>query len=580
MRERVRAWFAAVGAIAMAARCGILIRGRRVAAPRDGSALAFRVAVAAPWHARVFCRALAEKGERERLKPSTTSTSTTGDDTVAVRDVNDYVRGGGSERRWLLKQAGKTSRRTQSRKMGSVLRGFHDDDDDEAVEKAVDVMVIGCGPAGMALACALAEEASRLGNGMKVGLLGPDVPFVNTYGVWEDEFLDLGLSHCLDTVFDDAVCHFGDGDQGAVTVGRRYAKVDLDALQDHLLQRCQDAGVRFREEIMEKVERSGEGGGAVVRCRGGEALGCDVAILASGAATSQFLEYEEDVPSAGAQTAYGFEVEVDAYPFDEKKMHFMDFRRHHTGVWRGKALHPGMTRALTEEGSWGTKTEVPSFLYAMPLEGGRAFFQETCLVAKDAVPFDVLRRRLETRLESLGVRVKAVLDEEWSYIPVGGPLPNADNETLAFGATANMIHPASGYSVARSLKAAPEFAKDVMAAYGEGRSWTSSSSRLVWDGLWSAERRKCAAFHTFGMELLALMDVRSINDFFLAFFSLPEGLWKGFLSSSLNSNQLLLFALSMFAVAPVHMKAKLVGHLFHPAGAYLMRIYMPKASDA
>ena len=89
-------------------------------------------------------------------------------------------------------------------------------------------------------------------------------------------------------------------------------------------------------------------------------------------------------------------------------------------------------------------------MYAMPLEGGRAFFQETCLVAKDAVPFDVLRRRLETRLESLGVRVKAVLDEEWSYIPVGGPLPNADNETLAFGATANMIHPASGYSVARS----------------------------------------------------------------------------------------------------------------------------------
>ena len=134
----------------MAARCGILIRGRRVAASRDGSALASRVAVAAPWHhARVFCRALAEKGERERIKPSTTSTST-GDDTVAVRDVNDYVRGGGSERRWLLKQAGKTSRRTQSRKLGSVLRGFHDDDDDdEAVEKAVDVMVIGCGPAGM-----------------------------------------------------------------------------------------------------------------------------------------------------------------------------------------------------------------------------------------------------------------------------------------------------------------------------------------------------------------------------------------------------------------------------------------------
>lgn len=42
--------------------------------------------------------------------------------------------------------------------------------------------MIGCGPAGLALAA----ESAKLG--LKVGLIGPDLPFTNNYGVWEDEF--------------------------------------------------------------------------------------------------------------------------------------------------------------------------------------------------------------------------------------------------------------------------------------------------------------------------------------------------------------------------------------------------------
>lgn len=47
---------------------------------------------------------------------------------------------------------------------------------------ALDMVVIGCGPAGLSLA---AESAKT---GLKVGLIGPDLPFTNNYGVWEDEF--------------------------------------------------------------------------------------------------------------------------------------------------------------------------------------------------------------------------------------------------------------------------------------------------------------------------------------------------------------------------------------------------------
>lgn len=55
-----------------------------------------------------------------------------------------------------------------------------------------DVAVVGCGPAGLALAAELAKL------GLQVALVGRDVPFVNNYGVWLDEFEALGLVHTLD----------------------------------------------------------------------------------------------------------------------------------------------------------------------------------------------------------------------------------------------------------------------------------------------------------------------------------------------------------------------------------------------
>ncbi len=58
-------------------------------------------------------------------------------------------------------------------------------------------------------------------------------------------------------------------------------------------------------------------------------------------------------------------------------------------------------------GLWGTRREVPSFLYAMPLAGARVFLEETCLVAKPAPPFSVLKRRLHRRLAAMGLKARA-----------------------------------------------------------------------------------------------------------------------------------------------------------------------------
>ena len=70
-----------------------------------------------------------------------------------------------------------------------------------------------------------------------------------------------------------------------------------------------------------------------------QVLGCRLVTLAAGAAAGKFLKYERKAPTVAAQTAYGIEVELEGYEekYDGSTMLFMDFRRHHSGLWDGTA---------------------------------------------------------------------------------------------------------------------------------------------------------------------------------------------------------------------------------------------------
>lgn len=226
------------------------------------------------------------------------------------------------------------------------------------------------------------------------------------------------------------------------------------------------------------------------------------------------------------------------------------------------------------EGLWGTTQEVPSFLYAMRLPNGSVFLEETCLVAKPALPFATLKRRLHRRLNAMGITVKKVHDEEWSYIPVGGPLPNVHQGVTAFGAAANLVHPATGYSIVRSLREAPALADSIAQVLQTPAMSADMTAHAVWDALWPREKRRQAAFHVFGMELLARLDLSATNDFFATFFRLPDSFWRGFLASQLSSSKLVVFALLTFVLAPTKIRWHLVHHfLSHPAGIYMLRTY-------
>lgn len=260
-------------------------------------------------------------------------------------------------------------------------------------------------------------------------LVGHDAPFVNNYGVWVDEFKQLGLENTLDTVWNDAICYFKEGKE--VKVGRAYGRASRQLLRNTLLQQCAEAGVTFLAGEVCSIDASDASRESENAIDGEnqpdtsntwplttlqvkdpsnqlQTMKCKMVTLASGAAAGRFLAYEPSAPSVAAQTAYGIEAEVEGYSrvYDPTAMLFMDYRRHHSGLYpntAGKQRHGKHPNG--GEGLWGTEKEVPSFLYAMPLGGKRVFLEETCLVAKPALPFSVLKRRLHRRCEALGITV-------------------------------------------------------------------------------------------------------------------------------------------------------------------------------
>ena len=166
---------------------------------------------------------------------------------------------------------------------------------------------------------------------------------------------------------------------------------------------------------------------------------------------------------------------------------------------------------------------------------------------------------------------------------MGGPLPIPDpaRPLTAFGTAAGLVHPATGYSLARSLSEAPAFADAAAAALagvegGNGGEPATAAgvSAAVWAALWPASRRKAAAFQLFGMELLARLGPADTDAFFRTFFALPAPLWRGFLASTLSPAALVGFAAATFFAAPWRLRVALVKHLVtDPSGRYLVRAY-------
>jgi lycopene cyclase-like protein len=404
----------------------------------------------------------------------------------------------------------------------------------------LDALVIGAGPAGLAIAAALGAE------GLKVVVLSPEDwrdPWPNTYGIWGDEVDALGLGHLLEHRWSYTCSYFGSGSSDPADPansptchGRDYGLFDKNRLQQFWLERCEAAGVQWlRGQALELSHGSGR---SQVATAAGEVLEARLVLDASGHG-SALVRRPVGAPVAG-QAAYGVVGRFTVPPVQPGQFVLMDYRCDH--------LSP-------EE-----RSEPPTFLYAMDLGQGRFFVEETSLALAPPVPYATLKQRLERRLAHRGVAIEQVEHEEFCLFPMNLPLPDLDQPVLAFGGAAAMVHPASGYLVGALLRRAPVLAAAVAVRLrAEPAADSLQLAQAGWQALWPPELRRKHALYQFGLEKLMRFSEPQLRGHFASFFSLPSAQWYGFLTNTLSLGELLAAMLALFATAPWSVRWGLMG---------------------
>lgn len=400
-----------------------------------------------------------------------------------------------------------------------------------------DVLILGAGPAALALSA----HAARAGLSVRVIAPDPDAAWVQCFGAWEDEIAPLGplpvaQRWAAPTVFTPV--------QGERVLGRRYARLDTPALQARLRDEAGSAGVRFERGRAAAIAH--ELLGSEVRTSDGRTLRGRIVVDATGNLSPFVARTGGHRP--GFQVAWGERVEVEDHPWLPGEMVFMD---------------------VTPAGSDDPTEEVaPTFLYAMPESRNVVFVEETSLVRRPALSYDMLSYRLRARLERMGIRARRVLGRERCRIAMGGGLPRASQRVVGFGAAGGLVHPATGYQLARTLGAAPGLAA-ALARGLEGEP--AAAAWTAWRALWPKPRRRAWELYQFGMDAICRLDAPGLGAFLESFFALPRETWAGFLSGTLAPDEVRGAMAGLFRNAPVPLRRSLVETGASPAVLSLFR---------
>jgi len=403
----------------------------------------------------------------------------------------------------------------------------------------LDVLVVGGGPAALAISTALAEH------NLSVGVLSSSPrqhPWANTYGIWGEEVDALGLSHLLSHRWSNTVSHFGkragdgqhDSDDGTIHHRRDYGLFDKQRLQEHWLSLDERHGVQWWHDAALAINHTADH--SMVSTAGGTSLRARLVIDASG--HQPVFVRKPAQPATAGQAAYGLVARFNKPPIGAGQFVFMDYRSDH----------------LSRE----QRQEPPTFLYAMHLEGDVYFVEETSLALAPPVPFAVLQQRLQQRLAHAGAAIETVLHEEFCLFPMDPPLPDLNQRVVGFGGAGGMVHPASGYMVGSLLRRAPTLAQAIASALQRAELDAAAVAQAAWQTLWPLDLRLKHGFYRFGLSKLMGFDEARLRHHFRSFFQLPDPLWYGFLTNTLNSGELALAMARLFGLAPWDVRAGLL----------------------
>lgn len=429
----------------------------------------------------------------------------------------------------------------------------------------LDVLVLGAGPAGLAIAGALTRR------GLRVGVVAPDLApdaagappsWRATYCAWLDELQDIGHADLVDQVWPGAVARCGlaaDGTPRVHDLPRAYARVDKARLAARLHAGADGvAWIRGTVVIATHTDTT-----TTLTLADGSTHAAALVVDAAGHRPA--LLAAPATPAPALQTAVGRVLTLDRSPWPTDRAVLMDY----DPVGGYGPPGSGPPESGPAEGT-AAESGPPTFLYVLPLADGRVFVEETCLAARPAVPAALLAARLDQRLTRLGLPTTSAEPDEWVSIPMGGALPH-DPRVLGFGAAAGMIHPASGYLLPRALGAADRVATEVAVTLAARGGTPARAVASGWEALWPRDRRQRRALYRFGLEALLAMDPSSTRAFFDHFFRLPPASWSGYLSDTLPAAELRVVMLTLFGRVPLPLKWRLAQAGFGAEGWALAR---------
>lgn len=228
----------------------------------------------------------------------------------------------------------------------------------------------------------------------------------------------------------------------------------------------------------------------------------------------------------------------------------------------GLFLDPAAAEPLRPSGSavfmdWrpapGTFGGWPSFLYAVPLPDGQVLVEETSLARRPALPLALLRRRLHGRMAAAGVPVPDGPEERVRF-PVDDPLPRP-SRIVPFGATGGLVHPATGFSVAASLRLAPWVAAAIAAGL---RSGPATAARAAWSVVWPPATLAANGLRRRALHALLALPPERVPEFFEVFFTIDEHHRRAFLSPDSPPAQTAAAMTAVFRSAGWPLRARLI----------------------
>ena len=382
------------------------------------------------------------------------------------------------------------------------------------------VVIAGCGPSGLFAATACAKA------GLSTLVIAPTPRkrWEQRLCTWEDDWPD-SYRQCLGRRWLRPRVVLADGTSRRLD--RTYAQIDNDRLQDALWANFQDSGGIYLDAQAQECCHD-ELGTSLATTAGN--VRTKILIDATGSAQALLSDSR---PATQFQTAVGAVVSrADGNPVDPVAT-FMDFR-------------PADSEYEDDD--------LPSFLYTLPLDTHRLFIEETVLTSYDPKPHETLRQRLNKRIAASGFRVLPNESGEHCVIAMDADIPT-DSRVLGFGIAGGMVHPASGFSVARSANASERLAKALCDAQDLSADTAVAKAALA---IWGEDQKRRWALFGFGRDILSRLDTRQTQRFFEAFFQLDDDDIADWLSDRMNSRRLAGCMLSVFRRASNDIRTILV----------------------